>query len=223
MREKKIKELADALWYAYHEDPTTEGHMARVRNRKPILKMLTGEQIMDFAEAMGDHLKDQIKEVAREYVEGASVARWCRCLNPRCKLKEVLEDNLLHHYPAEGLLDTLSPGDTIPLGLCPECRGPVYQPEEFPEDEVDWDKDCDCLDCRQEKLRAKLIAEGVPPDQAATESWEQRAKWDQFGEAVRTERVPHKERDTESSTPVPSFGEPDFTGLNVPGSEDSTQ
>jgi len=151
MSDSTFKKLSDALWYAYHEDPSTEGHLAQVRDRKPILKRLTDEQIRDFVEGIHDNLVELIDACAREYANDLDKARVCRCLNPRCNVDSLEESALHEHYPDPKLLDTLSPGDTIPLGLCPECKGPIYQPEEFPEDEVD--ACCDCFDCRQGRAR----------------------------------------------------------------------
>lgn len=139
-----VEKLNAALWHVFHEDPALAGELALVRERHPILAKFTDEQIVDFHEEIMDNVGTQILSAAREYAESMVSAfedpvegRICRCLNPRCEFKTVTEAALLCHYPDPGLLVTLSPGDTIPLGLCPECKGPVYQPEEFPEDEVD--------------------------------------------------------------------------------------
>jgi len=148
----------------------------------PLLQRIKPDALKDAVAELRNTLESCATEAAREFVEqtkGILVDpndRICQCRNPKCGTNTVSESALLYHFPAPELITTISPGDTVPLGLCPDCRMPVYQPEEFGEDEVD--ADCDCMDCRQERLRLKLIGDGMDHVRAQFHSARSREQWE---------------------------------------------
>lgn len=147
-KDTRIEYLKAALWYIFHENPSTEGELALAREKHPVLMTVTNKQIMDVHEGLLDNVDTWITDSAKDYADNLpNKGRMCRCLNPRCEFKTVMEEALLYPFPDPKLIATISPGDTVPLGLCPECRMPVYQPEEFPEDEVDGCQGDDFCNC----------------------------------------------------------------------------
>lgn len=153
MSDKLINDLTQALMFLVNNDPQTDHEVALARNEHPVLRHLTDEQLREFSSEIADNVHGMVCEAAAEFVQGINLFRACRCLNPRCDIETLGEAALEAHYPDPKLLETLAPGDTIPLGLCPECGGPIYQPEDFPEDEVDashrdeMDPNCGCKLC----------------------------------------------------------------------------
>ena len=45
-----------------------------------------------------------------------------------CK-SQFAEGKIAYHWPDPKVMECISPGDTVPLGLCPNCSQPVYQNE----------------------------------------------------------------------------------------------
>jgi hypothetical protein len=144
----------------------------------PALKQVGVTALQDAVESLYDSLSTGCYEVAGEFVEEIKGrSPMIPCTNPRCGTERVTEGALLYHWPHPKLVETVGPNDTVPIGLCPECKAQLYMPEEE-EEEVDWSADCDCLDCRQERMRVDLISKGVHPAIAANDSSNARDKWE---------------------------------------------
>lgn len=51
------------------------------------------------------------------------------CSNFKCR-KNIPMSKLLYRWPDPKVVELVSPGDTVPLGICPACNSAVYQNEE---------------------------------------------------------------------------------------------
>ena len=69
---KELHDWEDVLWFVYHEDPTTEGHMASVRRKCPVLAQLTDVQIRVFVTNTHRKLETIIAEAARRFSADAA-------------------------------------------------------------------------------------------------------------------------------------------------------
>ncbi len=213
MNEAKIKELAAGLSTCVCDDIHGRTPAEGALDDYPVLRELKGTALADAVASLRDILASACEDSAREYVEEQQNQN-LQCRNPRCEVSSMPLGALKAPFPDPRLIETISPGDTVPQGLCPSCGSPVYQVEIHPEDEAcqgddfcgcaecterrdkepepDWDADCDCRDCRQERRRTELIGKGVHPDRAAEQAAESRARWDNFGGAVGIKEVTHK-------------------------------
>jgi len=166
----------------------------------PALRHLSTSEVLTALKEMRNLLENDTQRIAvklsEQILSGILVDpndRICACTNPTCcnHLTGISESALLARFPDQRVLDLISPGDTVPLGICPDCKGAIYQPED--EDDVDWSADCDCLDCRQERAYQKQRKAGWSHEEARDRASKLRRQWESAQHKEKPERAAYTE------------------------------
>jgi len=209
--EQTKRALVNALNHLVQTSPTDKA-IGDVRKMYPSVKGVNVEGLRDAAVEIQSVVTHMVEEAVKEFVQEKRGCL-CHCPNSRCDVEEIWEMDLLAHWPDPELVETLGPNDTVPIGLCPECKSQIYMPESDTdesdsEDDIEWDKDCDCIDCRQERLYQELRKQGKSHHAAhdaaldAREHWERGKDWN----------PPHPKGSIEDNTGIPKQGSSDSTG-----------
>ena len=167
-RKQMVGELTCVLTSCVADDINeVHGYLDEAVEEHEALQLVDREVLEDAIAELRDALSTSANEAALEFVrEIQERTPLLRCLNPTCEVVQMSTNEVLYPYPHEKLLDTISPGDTVPQGLCPKCRGPVYQREEHPEDELHPDLKL-AEGMPVPKLMEKAIHETLSGDEAS--------------------------------------------------------